>query len=150
MDKLSFLAAPLSDVDADIAQIDPTADWADSSPHGEPQDRAARLAARRAFVDMKLLFMRAVADLAGPKGLWLQHQVRQANDPNDLWVLRGALLVALHQRSDLAARKMRGEIYRQLDSVFPDSLSAGPSSMPPVPEPWALPEYLQPQARLRR
>jgi hypothetical protein len=105
---------------------------------GMPQDRATRIAARRAFVDMKLLFMRAVADLEDRKGSWLRAQVRQANDPNDLWLLRVPVLAAL-RKNQVGTRKLRAELYRSLDSVFPDSFtSAGQSTLPALPEPWAI------------
>jgi hypothetical protein len=127
-------------LDSALDQLDTLRDTAsiDLDVHtlaGLPSDRAARLAARRTFVDMKQLFMRAVANLAGPKGLWLQHQVRLANDPHDLWVLRSALLVALHKQDDKATRQIRGEVYRGLDNGFADSVDPVNSSLlPPLVE----------------
>jgi hypothetical protein len=118
---------------------------------GLPSDRAARLAARRTFVDMKQLFMRAVADLSGPKGLWLQHQVRLANDPHDLWVLRGALLVALHRQDNSTSRQIRGEVYRGLDSGFADSLDPGNNTLlPPLTATGTWQSRTQSIAALRR
>jgi hypothetical protein len=87
---------------------------------GLPADRAARLAARKAFVEMKHIFMRAVAPLPTGKGSWLREQVRAASEPTDLWLLRGAVLAALFH-DDRPTRDMRAEIYRGLDSLFPDS-----------------------------
>ena len=55
----------------------PAADFS----YGLPQDRAARLAARQAFVDLKHDFMVAVALLPGPRGEWLRRLVRHAEDP---------------------------------------------------------------------
>jgi hypothetical protein len=100
---------------------------------GLPADRAARLAARKAFVEMKHIFMRAVAPLPAGKGSWLREQVRAAREPTDLWLLRGAVLAALFH-DDRPTRDMRAEIYRGLDSLFPDSSlgaddSAGPSTL---------------------
>ena len=105
---------------------------------GLPHDRAARIAARRAFVDMKLLFMRATAQLADGKGQWLRQQVRLANDPMDLWLLRGPVLVALRQ-GDSHSRQMRAELYRGLDTIFPEAFGLdGGITMPALPEPWAI------------
>lgn len=118
---------------------------------GLPSDRAARMAARRTFVDMKQLFMRAVADLAGPKGLWLQHQVRLANDPHDLWVLRSALLVALHKQDNSASRQIRSEVYRGLDGGFGDSVDPGNSSLlPPLAQAGVWQSRTQSIAHARR
>ena len=43
---------------------------------GLPQERLARVAARRAFVDMKQRFMQAVNGVAGSRGDWLRYDVR--------------------------------------------------------------------------
>jgi hypothetical protein len=104
---------------------------------GMPQDRAARFAARRAFVEMKLLFLRATAPLEDRKGEWLRHQVRQANDPLDLWLLRGPVLRALSQ-DDRRHRALRAELYRSLDSIFPEAFGFEPgATLPPtMPVPW--------------
>lgn len=104
---------------------------------GMPQDRAARLAARRAFVDMKLLFLRATAPLEDPKGEWLRQQVRLANDPTDLWLLRGPVLRAL-SLDDRRHRGMRAELYRSLDSIFPEAFGFDPGASLPstMPVPW--------------
>ena len=104
---------------------------------GMPQDRAARIAARRAFVEMKLLFLRATAPLEDRKGEWLRHQVRQATDPLDLWLLRGPVLRALSV-DDQRHRSLRAELYRSLDSTFPEAFGFEPgASLPPsLPLPW--------------
>lgn len=47
---------------------------------GLPQERHARIAARRAFVDLKSRFMSAVDALDGMRGDWLRYQVRQAHE----------------------------------------------------------------------
>ena len=86
---------------------------------GLPADRRARIAARRAFVDLKLLFMRAVEPLQDRKGQWLKDKVRLAHEPIDLWLLRGPILQLLN--SGQGSREMRAEFYRGLDSVFPDT-----------------------------
>jgi hypothetical protein len=87
---------------------------------GLPQDRQARIAARRAFVELKQRFMAAVASLDGMRGDWLRYQVRQAHEPVDLWLLRSAVFDAL-ERHDHYHRRTRHDLRRALDSVFPDS-----------------------------
>jgi hypothetical protein len=85
--------------------------------------RSARLESRRAFVEMKQLFMRAVENLAHRKGAWLRQQVRAAEDPIDLWLLRGPLLSALRE-DDVATRTMRAALYRSLDRTFPEAFGS--------------------------
>lgn len=87
---------------------------------GLPQDRHARIAARRAFVGLKHQFMAATGTLDGMRGDWLRHQVRQAHEPGDLWLLRGAVFAALEQQGEYAQRT-RSDLHRVIDSVFPDS-----------------------------
>jgi hypothetical protein len=87
---------------------------------GLPQDRHARIAARRSFVGLKQQFMQAVAVLDGMRGDWLRRQVRQAQEPVDLWLLRGAVFAAL-ETVDEHCRRTRDELDRVLDSTFPDS-----------------------------
>lgn len=88
---------------------------------GLPSDRAARLAARRAFVDLKLAFTEAVADLPGAEGDWLRHQVRATEEPAALWLLRGAVFEALGALGPVEQRRRRVALRRGLESVFPDS-----------------------------
>jgi hypothetical protein len=104
---------------------------------GLPQDRQARIAARRAFVDLKLLFLRATAQLEDRKGQWLQNQVRLASDPLDLWLLRGPVLRVLSQ-DERHHRALRAELYRSLDNIFPEAFGFEPgASLPPtMPAPW--------------
>lgn len=87
---------------------------------GLPQDRHARIAARRSFVGLKQQFMQAVDTLDGLRGNWLRHQVRQAQQPVDLWMLRGAVFAALETLGEHSQR-IRKDLDRVLDSVFPDS-----------------------------
>jgi hypothetical protein len=98
---------------------------------GLPADRHARIAARRAFVEMKQLFMRAVADLAHRKGAWLRAQVRAAEDPLDLWLLRGPLLGALRE-DEVATRTLRAELYKSLDQTFPQAFGGFELQPPPT------------------
>ena len=96
---------------------------------GLPQDRHARIAARRAFVEIKQRFMVAVEPLDGLRGDWLRHQVRQSHEPVDLWLLRGAVFAALGLRGE-TTRRTRDELHRVLDSVFPDNGELLPFGMP--------------------
>jgi hypothetical protein len=85
--------------------------------------QAARIESRRAFVEMKQLFMRAVENLEHRKGAWLRAQVRSAEDPIDLWLLRGPLLATLRE-DDVATRTMRAALYRTLDRTFPEAFGS--------------------------
>ena len=88
-----------------------------------PATRSARIESRRAFVEMKQLFMRAVENLEHRKGAWLRAQVRAAEDPIDLWLLRGPLLATLRE-DDVATRTMRAALYRTLDRTFPEAFGS--------------------------
>jgi len=87
---------------------------------GLPHDRMARVAARRAFVTLKHTFQQAVAGLEGHDGNWLRNQVRSAEEPTDLWLLRSPVFEALAGNT-LALRQHRQALRRGLDSLFPDS-----------------------------
>lgn len=90
---------------------------------GLPGDRMARLAARKAFVELKLAFIDAVGSLAGRDGDWLRQLVRHAEEPVDLWLLRGPLFDAL-RGPDPEHRQARLRLRRNLDSLFPDTAPA--------------------------
>lgn len=114
---------------------------------GLPQDRAAQLAARQAFVAMKRLFMDAVAPLGEGKGDWLRRQVRLANDPIDLWVLRGPVIAALRV-DEHGSRGLRAQLYHGLDNIFPEAFGLdGPMTIPPQMD--TTPTWQPPQADLR-
>jgi hypothetical protein len=87
---------------------------------GLPHDRLARLAARRAFVVLKLAFQHAVADVPGSEGSWLRHQVRSAEEPTDLWLLRAPVFAAL-AGAGAEKRPRRHDLRRNLELLFPDS-----------------------------
>ncbi|TDM06683.1 MAG: hypothetical protein C4K60_19495 [Ideonella sp. MAG2] len=90
------------------------------------------MAARQAFVAMKRLFMSAVAPLSDGKGEWLRQQVRLANEPIDLWVLRGPVIAALRV-DERGTRALRAELYRGLDTIFPEAFGLdGPVTLPPA------------------
>jgi hypothetical protein len=87
---------------------------------GLPGDRDARTAARRAFVELKQTFMHALADLPDVRIDWLRTQVRGAEEPVDLWLLRAPIFAAL-AGCDAECRRRRQLLRRGLDSVFHDS-----------------------------
>ncbi len=93
---------------------------------GLPGDRGARLAARQAFVSLKLSFLDALETV--PTAEWLRVQVRAAEEPVDLWLLRAPVFAALG-RMDADSRSHRQRLHRSLDSIFPD-LETGSAFMP--------------------
>ena len=112
------------------SQLAPESIFADHM--GLPATRSARIESRRAFVETKHLFMRAVENLAHRKGAWLRAQVRAAEDPVDLWLLRGPLLATLRE-DDVATRTMRAALYRTLDRTFPEAFGSAEVGAPGVP-----------------
>jgi hypothetical protein len=84
---------------------------------GLPGDRSARLAARQAFVELKLTFIEALQ--GAPDVEWLRAQVRAAEEPVDLWLLRAPVFATLDGSSPVQ-RTRRHQVRRGLDSVFPD------------------------------
>lgn len=87
---------------------------------GLPHDRLARVAARRVFVELKHRFMHAVATLPDERGHWLREQVRRAEEPEDLLLLRGHVFASL-AGADEQRQAHRRTLRRSLDSLFPDS-----------------------------
>jgi len=83
---------------------------------GMPEDRQARSAARRAFVNLKQTYLTAIEALPGPRAEWLRFRVRHAAEPADLWQLRAAVFDAL-PRQDHGAE--RDSLQRGIESVFP-------------------------------
>ena len=79
---------------------------------GLPQERLARVAARRAFVEMKQGFMQAAAGLRGASAALLQRQLRIAGDIGELLELSETLLAVLPPEPCK-------EVRRQLDAAFP-------------------------------
>lgn len=86
-----------------------------------PGDRQARVAARRVFVDLKLRFMQAATDVSGERGDWLRRQLRRAEQPEDLLLLRAHLFAGL-AGNDVEQRQTRHWLQRSLDTLFPDSV----------------------------
>lgn len=87
---------------------------------GLPHDRLARIAARQVFVGLKDDCMQAAALVEGSFGLWLRAQVRSAEHPEDLLLLRGRLFEGL-TGTDERRRAVRRQLRRTLDSLYPDS-----------------------------
>lgn len=94
--------------------------WRGLPGAGMPGDRLARIASRRAFVDLKQDFMHAVAALHDERGSWLRDQVRRAEEPEDLLLLRGHVFASLSGH-DAGLTERRRMLRRTLDSQFPDS-----------------------------
>ena len=83
---------------------------------GMPHDRLARIAARRAFVNLKQSYLAAVEALPGPRAEWLRFQIRHAAEPSDLWLLRAAVFDALPRQG---YGTERDTLQRGIESVFP-------------------------------
>lgn len=92
----------------------------DVAGSGLPGDRQARIAARRAFVDLKQTYLAALQAVPESDAGWLRNQVRLAEEPVDLWLLRGPAFAAL-AGNDPERRRRRQLLRRGLDSVFADS-----------------------------
>ncbi|MCA0244003.1 MAG: hypothetical protein LCI02_24565 [Proteobacteria bacterium] len=91
---------------------------------GLPGDRLAQLAARSAFLQLKGSFLDAVALLGSRDGGdWLRQQVHHAEEPVDLWLLRGPLFDAL-EGNEPERRVARLRLRRCLDTLFPDTAPA--------------------------
>lgn len=93
---------------------------------GMPGDRQARLAARQAFVQLKLTFLSALDHLRDDH--WLRVQVIAAEEPVDLWLLRAPVFSMLASADHRPRRQM---LRRGLDSMFPD-LDEAHSSFSPL------------------
>jgi hypothetical protein len=78
------------------------------------------MAARRSFVLLKASFHEAVSDLEGEHADWLRRQVRAAEEPTDLLLLRAPVFTAL-AGGGIEHRMRRRALRRGLDSLFPDS-----------------------------
>lgn len=84
---------------------------------GGPGDRLAAIAARRAFVSLKLTFVDALLALEGSQAHWLRQQVRAAEEPVDLWLLRAPLFSLLAGNAP-ERRRQRQRLRRALETVF--------------------------------
>lgn len=100
------------------AQIDPAVSYL-TFLATVSDERLARLAARRAFVEMKQQFMRAAGTVRGPMGPLLQRQVRLATEVADLWRLGEHLFDALPKDADAERHALR----HLLDSACPQDVA---------------------------
>jgi hypothetical protein len=94
------------------ARLSPELDASLQNIPGMPQERLARVAARRVFVEMKQCFMESAADLQGASAALLKRQLRIAGDIGELLELSDTLLAVLPPEERKAVR-------RQLDAAFP-------------------------------
>ncbi len=85
-----------------------------------PGDRSARIAARRAFVELKQTYLLALAEASEEEAGWLRNQVRSAEQPVDLWLLRAPVFAVL-SGTDPERRRRRQMLRRGLDSMFMDT-----------------------------
>lgn len=85
-----------------------------------PQERLARIAARRAFVEMKQAYMNAASDIASATAALLQHKVRRAGEPWELWSLRAVILASLPADNERTVGH-RMKLEREFDSIFSSS-----------------------------
>jgi len=90
---------------------------------GLPGDRTARIAARRAFVELKQTYLLALAEASDDEAGWLRNQVRSAEQPVDLWLLRAPVFAVL-SGTDPDRRRRRQMLRRGLDSMFMDTQPA--------------------------
>jgi hypothetical protein len=88
---------------------------------GLPGDRMAQLAARRAFVALKLTFLGALDTVRGAEAIWLRAQVSSAEEPVDLWLLRAPVFAAI---AGPERRPLRQALRRSLETLFPDTQPA--------------------------
>ncbi len=84
---------------------------------GLPQERLARIAARRAFVEMKQFYMSAASDIASDTAPLLQHKVRRASEAWELWSLRAVILASL-PADHVRTGSHRMKLEREFDSIF--------------------------------
>ncbi len=92
----------------------------DRPSYGMPADRQARIAARRAFVALKLSFLYVVDGLDDHGEL--KARVRGAEEPIELWALRAPVFAAL-TGDPAQQRSHRQLINRSLESMFPAASS---------------------------
>lgn len=87
---------------------------------GMPDERLARVAARCAFVELKQVFMRAVADIDGAIGAMLQRQIESATEAAELWHMRTTVWDALSAEHDTTPHH-RLALRSHLDNMFPEN-----------------------------
>jgi hypothetical protein len=88
-----------------------------AAARGIAAERLATMTARRTFVALKLTYLDATAVLHGAESQWLREQVRLAEEPVDLWLLRAPLFSGL-AGTDPERRRLRQRVRRALQAVF--------------------------------
>ena len=91
---------------------------------GLPRDGGARAAARHAFEELKRRFLDALEGLPGAG--WLSGQMRMADEPIDLWLLRAPVFTALQAAGPKHASR-HALLRREVDSTFPDQDAGAPA-----------------------
>ena len=81
---------------------------------GLPADRGACVAAQQAFFDLKRTYLHALQGVRGAEGL--RQLVLEAEEPSELWRLRGSAFAAL-QGIDGDHRGRRQLLHRGLDGM---------------------------------
>jgi hypothetical protein len=99
------------------AELDLVLNTAALQSFGMPEERLARMAARRAFVEMKLRFMQAAQDIPGHRGQSLARRIRSSTEAIELWRLRDELFSALDLSGDRKSLHQQ-ELRRQLSGAF--------------------------------
>jgi hypothetical protein len=89
-------------------------------------ERAARMAARQAFVDLKRAFMDAAALIPGESGDRLRQHIRHAHEPIELWHLRDLVVSLLPGDHDERAAFARRCVRAQMQNVFVDTTIGQP------------------------
>lgn len=103
----------------DLPQFPPP--WAYASATTESSDSASgvrrqRSDMRRAFGELRLAFLRAAAEAAGPFGDQLRQRVQQAGEPIELWLMHPSVLAALPEASvERHDQAMRAAFARVMD-----------------------------------
>ncbi|MBC7939318.1 MAG: hypothetical protein H7Z19_06055, partial [Chitinophagaceae bacterium] len=72
------------------------------------------------FVELKQTYLLALVELSEAQAGWLRAQVRGAEEPVDLWLLRAPMYAAL-SGADPERRRRRQMLRRGLDTVFADN-----------------------------
>ncbi len=89
---------------------------------GMPAERAARIAARMAFVDMKRSFMDAADRIEGLHAERVRLKVRQAHDPIELLHLREVVSALLPEHEHAMRERLRAKLL----TVFSDTTTGAP------------------------
>jgi len=103
---------------------------------GLPQDRLAQIAARRAFVDLKRLYIDAVRTLNTPIGQWLAQRLVRASDAAELWSLHPQVDAALAARGPTGPHQaLRSALRLRLTALFSADAPRHADAAHPLPLP---------------